>query len=230
MVERRCAVIDNAAARDSTGDAAIPSQRFLADGSSHSSDELPRWSVDAPPRWSEEYRSDDNWSDDRALMTWADRVDPGTAGAGTHWADDVTVVLPALPPVDFSAAGTALGNHVVPGTAAPARIDAAARAAMEAVTEALTATTAQAAISAADHAIAARAAKQAATSGSAGHVLGTAAAVALPQTPAAAGTTTDHELGDRLPSSERNMLIFVSMLLAVGAIAVIATMGIGRFG
>src|SRR5215467_2399407 len=107
MVERRCAVIDNAAARDSTGDAAIPSQRFLADGSPHSSDEQPRWSVDVPPRWSEEYRSDDNWSDEHALMTWADRPDPGVGGTGTHWADDVTVVLPALPPVDLSAADAA---------------------------------------------------------------------------------------------------------------------------
>ncbi|HKE64521.1 MAG TPA: hypothetical protein VKB59_07690 [Micromonosporaceae bacterium] len=40
----------------------------------------------------------------------------------------------------------------------------------------------------------------------------------------------DHDLGDRLPSSERKMLIFVAMLLAVGAVAVIATMGLGKFG
>jgi hypothetical protein len=42
--------------------------------------------------------------------------------------------------------------------------------------------------------------------------------------------SADHDPGDRLPSSERKMLIFVAMLLAVGAVAVIATMGLGKFG
>jgi hypothetical protein len=38
------------------------------------------------------------------------------------------------------------------------------------------------------------------------------------------------DLGERLPSSERNMLTFVAMLLAHGAIAVVATTGVVRFG
>jgi hypothetical protein len=33
--------------------------------------------------------------------------------------------------------------------------------------------------------------------------------------------------GDKLPSSERNMLIFVALLLAVGTLAVVTVMGIG---
>ena len=41
---------------------------------------------------------------------------------------------------------------------------------------------------------------------------------------------SETEPSDRLPSSERNMLIFVAMLLALGTIAVVATMGLGRFG
>ena len=51
---------------------------------------------------------------------------------------------------------------------------------------------------------------------------------AAPPRPAGAMAAGDD--GTRLPSSERNMLIFVAMLLAIGTIAVIATMGLGKLG
>ncbi len=87
--------------------------------------------------------------------------------------------------------------------------ETAAGAGAEAVSEAVAATTPADAVRAASHARAAAQAQAIAA--------GTAAPVA-------------RDTGDRLPSSERNMLIFVAMLLALGTIAVVATMGVGRFG
>ena len=60
------------------------------------------------------------------------------------------------------------------------------------------------------------------------HAAGGAGGPAAPSRPAGAMATGDD--GTRLPSSERNMLIFVAMLLAIGAIAVTATMGVGKLG
>ncbi len=97
------------------------------------------------------------------------------------------------------------------------RREAAAQAAADAVTEAISARTPADAVAAAGHAQAA------------------ARAQAAAETEAATGPTTppptsEAEPSDRLPSSERNMLIFVAMLLALGTIAVVATMGLGKFG
>ena len=97
------------------------------------------------------------------------------------------------------------------------RMEAAAQAAAEAVTEAISARTPADAVAAAGHAqAAARAQAAAQTEAVTGH-------------PAAAAESAS-EPSDRLPSSERNMLIFVAMLLALGTIAVVATMGLGKFG
>ncbi|HEY9483497.1 MAG TPA: hypothetical protein VIR00_11090, partial [Micromonosporaceae bacterium] len=70
---------------------------------------------------------------------------------------------------------------------------------------------------------------------SAGHAQAAARAQAAAENEAATGRpvpppTSVTEPSDRLPSSERNMLIFVAMLLALGTIAVVATMGLGTFG
>jgi hypothetical protein len=97
------------------------------------------------------------------------------------------------------------------------RIEAAAQAAADAVTEAISARTPADAVTAAGHAQAAARAQAAAE---------TEAATGRPAPP----TTSESEPSDRLPSSERNMLIFVAMLLALGTIAVVATMGLGKFG
>ncbi len=50
------------------------------------------------------------------------------------------------------------------------------------------------------------------------------AAESAVEKPAAPATPPD----DRLPSTERNMLIFVSLLLAVGTLAIVAMASIGR--
>ena len=92
------------------------------------------------------------------------------------------------------------------------RFDNPAQAAAEAVSEAIAATTPAAAVAAANHAREAAHAQAAATA------------------PPATKHTVASDAGDRLPSSERNMLIFVAMLLALGTIAVVLTMGLGKFG
>lgn len=125
-------------------------------------------------------------------------VEPSRAipAGRTSWFDDATMVLPAF----------------VTG-----RIEAAAQAAADAVTEAISARTPADAVTAAGHAQAAARAQAAAE---------TEAATGHPAPPA----TSETEPSDKLPSSERNMLIFVAMLLALGTIAVVATMGVGKFG
>ncbi|HZD99187.1 MAG TPA: hypothetical protein VE132_13625 [Micromonosporaceae bacterium] len=125
-------------------------------------------------------------------------VEPSRAvpAGRTSWFDDATMVLPAF----------------VTG-----RVEAAAQAAADAVTEAISARTPADAVTAAGHAQAAARAQAAAE---------TEAATGRP----APSTTSETEPDDKLPSSERNMLIFVAMLLALGTIAVIATMGVGKFG
>ena len=112
------------------------------------------------------------------------------------WFDDATMVLPAF---------------------LTGRVEAAAQAAADAVTEAISARTPADAVAAAGHAQEAGRAQAAAE---------TEAATGHPAPPPKSET----EPSDRLPSSERNMLIFVAMLLALGTIAVVATMGLGRFG
>lgn len=46
-----------------------------------------------------------------------------------------------------------------------------------------------------------------------------------PEPPASTAPSTDT---DRLPSTERNMLIFVSLLLAIGTLAIVAMASVGR--
>ena len=90
------------------------------------------------------------------------------------------------------------------------RADNAAQAAADAVSQAMTANSPAAAVAAAGH----------------------AQAAATAQAVASGGTkkAPSQDIGDRLPSSERNMLIFVATLLALGTIAVVLTMGLGKFG
>jgi hypothetical protein len=121
---------------------------------------------------------------------------PAVPAERTSWFDDATMVLPAF---------------------LTGRVEAAAQAAADAVTEAISARTPADAVTAAGHAQAAARAQAAAE---------TEVVTGRPAPPA----TSETEPSDRLPSSERNMLIFVAMLLALGTIAVVATMGLGKFG
>ena len=212
-------MIDNAAPRESHLGSAIPSQR--TDGHTTGSERAGAHRLDEP-------RADDvqtTGSDSpRVTGTGIARV---TGSANRHvtgtgiapvaslsaapdsvvepsravppgrrsWFDDATMVLPAF---------------------LTGRIEAAAQAAADAVTEAISARTPADAVAAAGHAQAAGRAQTAADS---------EAATGRPAPP----PTSESEPSDRLPSSERNMLIFVAMLLALGAIAVVATMGVGKF-
>lgn len=219
-------MIDNAAPRDTHLGSAIPSQR--ADGHPIGSERVGAHRVDGP------WIADDPLSEpenapapSHARVSGTDNVrvtgsasrhvtgtgiarvatstaDPvrgaepslTTTPPRTSWFDDATVVLPAF---------------------LTGRMEAAAQAAADAVTEAISARTPADAVAAAGHAQAAARAQAAAET------------EAVTGRPASAAESTS-EPSDRLPSSERNMLIFVAMLLALGTIAVVATMGVGKFG
>jgi hypothetical protein len=213
-------VIDNAAPRESRLGSAIPSQR--TDGESTGSERAGAHRLDGPRASDAHVTGSDS---PRVTGTGIARVtgsasrhvtgtgiapvvalsaEPGRAvepsravppGRGS-WFDDATMVLPAF---------------------LTGRVEAAAQAAADAVTEAISARTPADAVAAAGHAQAAARAQAAAE---------TEAATGRPAPP----PTSETEPSDRLPSSERNMLIFVAMLLALGTIAVIATMGVGKFG
>jgi hypothetical protein len=218
-------VIDNAAPRDTHLGSAIPSQR--TDGEPIGSERVGAHRVDSP-RVAEDPLSGSGSAattgSSNARRTGTDNVrvtgsasrhvtgtgiarvarsaaDPvrsaePAAPARTSWFDDATVVLPAF---------------------LTGRMEAAAQAAADAVTEAISARTPADAVAAAGHAQAAARAQAAAET------------EALTGQPAPAAASTS-EPSDRLPSSERNMLIFVAMLLALGTIAVVTTMGLGKFG
>jgi hypothetical protein len=221
-------VIDNAAPRDTHLGSAIPSQR--ADGQPIGSERVGAHRVDgprvaddplgesantpAPGLSNARFSGTDNvrvtgsasrhvtgTGIARVATSTADPVrgaEPGltTTPARTSWFDDATVVLPAF---------------------LTGRMEAAAQAAADAVTEAISARTPADAVAAAGHAQAAARAQAAAET------------EAVTGRPAPAAESAS-EPSDRLPSSERNMLIFVAMLLALGTIAVVATMGVGKFG
>jgi hypothetical protein len=175
------------------------------------------------------------------------------AGAMPSWSSDDTLVLPAYVPEDLDSPADAQAMQY-------AARQAAATAAAEAMTastpEAAVAAAdhARAAARLADSAAMARAAFEptipgalAAPADFGGTVAGPLGPVAATASSGNAGGRSDMsdptavampqrrvvraaDDGTRLPSSERNMLIFVAMLLAIGAIAVIATMGVGKFG
>ena len=206
-------MIDNAAPRETHLGSAIPQQR--TDGQPGGSERVGAHRLDGP-------RATDaptngaggrvtgagiarvTGSASRHVTGSAPSVEPGHAvepsravpAGRTSWFDDATMVLPAF---------------------LTGRVEAAAQAAADAVTEAISARTPADAVTAAGHAQDAARAQVAAE---------TEAATGRPARPA----TSETEPSDRLPSSERNMLIFVAMLLALGTIAVVATMGLGKFG
>jgi hypothetical protein len=209
LLERRRSVIDNAAPRETHLDSAIPQQR--TEGQTSGSERVGAHRLDGPRATDAQITG----SGSRVTGTGIARVTgsasrhvtdsgpsavPGRAvepsravpAGRTSWFDDATMVLPAF---------------------LTGRIEAAAQAAADAVTEAISARTPADAVTAAGHAQAAARAQSAAETG-------------RPAPPA----TSEPEPSDRLPSSERNMLIFVAMLLALGTIAVVATMGVGKFG
>jgi len=213
-------VIDNAAPRESHLGSAIPSQR--TDGQTTGSERAGAHRLDRPRANDSHITGSDN---PRVTGTGIARVtgsasrhvtgtgiapvaspsaepdhavEPGRAVPPdrTSWFDDATMVLPAF---------------------LTGRTEAAAQAAADAVTEAISARTPADAVAAAGHAQTAARAQAAAE---------TEAATGRPAPP----PMSEAEPSDRLPSSERNMLIFVAMLLALGTIAVVATMGVGKFG
>ena len=213
-------MIDNAAPRESHLGSAIPSQR--TDGQTTGSERAGAHRLDGPPT------DDAHITGSGAPRVTGTGVARVTGSASRHvtgtgiapvaassvqsdraiepsraippgrrsWFDDATMVLPAF---------------------LTGRLEAAAQAAADAVTEAISARTPADAVAAAGHAQAAGRAQAAAE---------TEAATGRPAPP----PTSETEPSDRLPSSERNMLIFVAMLLALGTIAVVATMGFGKFG
>jgi len=209
-------VIDNAAPRESHLGSAIPNQR--TDGQPSGSERVGAHRIDGPHATDTQIAGSGG---SRVTGTGIARVTGSASrhvtGAGTE---------PSAEP----------GRAVEPSRAIPAgrrswfddatmvlpafltgRIEAAAQAAADAVTEAISARTPADAVAAAGHAQAAARAQAEAE---------TEAATGRPTPPA----TPESEPSDRLPSSERNMLIFVAMLLALGTIAVVATMGVGKFG
>ena len=204
-------MIDNAAPRETHLGSAIPHQRTEGiqqnEGQTGGSERVGAHRLDGPRATDAQITGSGSrvtGSASRHVTGGAPAADLGPTAepsravpAGrTSWFDDATMVLPAF----------------VTG-----RVEAAAQAAADAVTEAISARTPADAVTAAGHAQAAARAQAAAE---------TEAATGRP----APSTTSETEPDDKLPSSERNMLIFVAMLLALGTIAVIATMGVGKFG
>jgi phage-related tail fiber protein len=172
------------------------------------------------------------------------------AGAMPSWSSDDTLVLPAYVPGDLDSPADAQAVQYAARQAAAAEAmtastpEAAAVAADHARAAAQLADSAAMARAAFEPTIPGALAAPADFGGTVAGPLGPSAAtlppvnasghsgvsdppaVAMPQGRVARAADD----GTRLPSSERNMLIFVAMLLAIGAIAVIATMGVGKFG
>jgi hypothetical protein len=213
-------VIDNAAPRESHLGSAIPHQR--TDGQTTGSERTGAHRLDSPRPGDAHVTGSDN---PRVTGTGIARVTgsasrhvtgAGIASVASVSAEPERAVEPsrALPPGRRSWFDDA--TMVLPAFLT-GRVEAAAQAAADAVDEAISARTPADAVAAAGHAQAAGRAQAAAE---------TVAATGRPAPP----PTSETEPSDRLPSSERNMLIFVAMLLALGTIAVVATMGFGKFG
>jgi hypothetical protein len=219
--ERRRQVIDNVAARDAQNGNAIPRPRAGEElGWFERASELPSQRAHpAPP-----IRTGDDAVPDHAPSRFATPgrsevpggfVGSATVGRGVSGDD-------AVGGGDRELAATSSSWYdetMVLPTFVTGRLEAAALAATDAVTEAFVAPTPEAAVAAAEHAQ--DAARAQASAVAEAHAITSNAVVP------AAGPDPD---SDRLPSSERNMLIFVALLLALGTIAVVATMGVGRFG
>jgi hypothetical protein len=211
-------VIDNAAPRESHLGSAIPHQR--TDGQTTGSERAGAHRLDSPPPTDADITGSDN---PRVTGAGIARV-TGSASrhvTGTGIAsvasmsaepDRAVEASRALPPGRRSWFDDA--TMVLPAFLT-GRLGAAAQAAADAVDEAISARTPADAVAAAGHAQAAGRAQADAET-----------AAGRPAPP----PTSETAPSNRLPSSERNMLIFVAMLLALGTIAVVATMGFGKFG